>query len=129
VTSVSRNLGALACLFAAIATPACAGGKTEREYRSSTGGDAERGEQLLLQNGCGACHTVPGLRRARGKVGPPLDEFARRTYIAGEVPNTPANLVRWVMDPKSIEPRTAMPRLGLTEAEARDVAAFLYTLD
>jgi cytochrome c1 len=62
-------------------------------------------------------------------VAPSLEAFARRTFIAGVVPNTPTNLVRWVIDPTSIEPRTAMPVLGLSQAEAQDVAAYLYTLD
>jgi cytochrome c1 len=62
-------------------------------------------------------------------VAPPLDAFARRTFIAGILPNTPANLVRWVVDPQAVDPRTAMPKLGLTQAQAQDVAAYLYTLD
>jgi cytochrome c1 len=54
--------------------------------------------------------------------------FAERTFIAGEVPNTPDNLVRWIQSPQSIEAGTAMPTLGLTEQQSRDVAAYLYTL-
>lgn len=94
----------------------------------ATGGDARRGAQLVHDIGCGSCHTIPGIRGARGLVGPPLYFFSRRTYIAGQLPNTPANLVRWIMDPPAIEPGTAMPRLGLDEQQARDVAAYLYTL-
>lgn len=48
--------------------------------------------------------------------------------IAGELPNTPDNLVRWIKDPKLVEPGTAMPDLGLSDEQARDVAAYLYTL-
>jgi cytochrome c1 len=92
------------------------------------GGQPARGEMVIEASGCGACHTIPGVRGARGLVGPPLTSFGRRTFIAGEVPNTPANLVRWVRDPQSIAPRTAMPDLGLNEMQARDVAAFLYTM-
>jgi cytochrome c len=32
------------------------------------------------------------------------------------------------MDPKEVEPGTAMPDLGIGEAEARDIAAYLFTL-
>jgi cytochrome c1 len=71
---------------------------------------------------------IPGVRDARGLVAPPLMMFGRRTFIAGEVPNTPENLVRWIQSPQSIEAGTAMPALGLTEQQARDVAAYLYTL-
>lgn len=61
-------------------------------------------------------------------MGPPLNFFARRTYIAGELPNTPENLFRWIRSPQSVEPNTAMPNLGLSEEQARDVVAYLYTL-
>jgi cytochrome c1 len=84
---------------------------------------------VIRAAGCAACHVIPGIGQPRGVVAPPLDAFARRSFIAGIVPNTPVNLVRWVMNPPAIDPRTAMPALGLTEAEAQDVAAYLYTLD
>jgi cytochrome c1 len=71
---------------------------------------------------------IPGINGADGLVGPPLILFARRTYVAGELPNTPSNLIRWIQDPPAVEPRTAMPALGLSEQQARDVAAYLYTL-
>jgi cytochrome c len=93
-----------------------------------TGGDPGRGEQAILDRHCGACHTIPGIRGARGVVAAPLTQFALRTYIAGQVPNTPANLVRWIEEPRRIDPGNAMPALGIGEEEARDVAAYLYTL-
>lgn len=37
-------------------------------------------------------------------------------------------MVSWIMSPRSLDEATAMPPLGLTEPEARDVAAYLYTL-
>jgi cytochrome c len=92
------------------------------------GGHPDRGKHELAAYGCGACHVIPGVRGAEGMVGPPLAQFARRTYIAGEAPNTSRYLVRWIMSPQSIEPGTAMPNLGVPEAEARDMAAYLYTL-
>lgn len=98
------------------------------EFRSTLPGDPGRGAKLIVQYSCSACHTVPGIRRARGRVGPPLDFFAERTYIGGELPNTPDTLVRWIMDAPGLIPATAMPRLGVSEADARDIAAYLYTL-
>lgn len=92
------------------------------------GGDAERGRVALDGFGCGACHLIPGVTGARGMVGPPLAQFALRSYIAGQLPNQPDNLLRWLQDPPSIEPGTAMPDLGVTPAVARDMAAYLYTL-
>jgi cytochrome c1 len=90
--------------------------------------DAERGRRIIGEADCGACHTIPGVRGARGVVAAPLTAFARRSFIAGEVPNTRENLVRWIRDPRSIEPGTAMPALGLDEGQARDVAAYLDQL-
>lgn len=106
----------------------CQGGKTERVYAVYTGGDAHRGAKLIQQYGCGSCHTIPGIHNAHGVVGPPLYFFSRRTFIAGELPNSPDNLVRWLKSPPSVEPGTAMPALGLSDQQARDVAAYLYTL-
>ncbi len=107
---------------------ACTGDKITSPYTVETGGDVHRGAELINQYRCGACHLIPGIHDARGMVGPPLIYFGQRTFIAGEVPNSPANLVQWIRSPKSIEPGTAMPDLGLSEQEARDVAAYLYTL-
>lgn len=92
------------------------------------GGDPRRGEVKLAAYGCGSCHTIPGVPLAEGLVGPPLVAFAERTYIAGRVRNEPANLVRWIRDPQSIDSLTVMPNLGVVEADARDMAAYLYTL-
>lgn len=99
-----------------------------RELVAFTGGDPERGRQSLRQYGCPTCHVIPGVAHAKGSVGPPLDHFASRTYIGGVVPNTPDNLVAWLIDPPAIDPLTAMPATGIDEAAARDVAAYLYTL-
>jgi cytochrome c1 len=113
-----------------LATAACGGNNPDESvaYTVATGGDAGRGRTVIEQRNCGSCHTIPGVRAARGLVAPPLFWFSRRTFIAGEVPNTPDNLIQWVRAPQSIEPRTAMPTIGLSEQEARDVAAYLYTL-
>ena len=119
---------ALTLLVAFVALGGCRGGKIDRAYPTLTGGTASRGEQIILMKNCGSCHTIPGVRGAYGLVGPPLYFFGRRTYIAGELPNTPDNLVKWIRSPQSVEPNTAMPNLGLSEKQARDVAAYLYSL-
>lgn len=71
---------------------------------------------------------IPGIREARGLVGPPLIYFGERTIIAGQLPNSPDNLIRWIQHPQSVEPKTAMPDLGLSEDQAADIAAYLLTL-
>ncbi len=91
-------------------------------------GDPKRGREALAGFGCGACHQIPGIRGARGRVGPPLTAFAGRSYIAGQLVNSPDNLIRWIVDPQAVEPGTAMPNLGVIPAVARDMAAYLYTL-
>lgn len=92
------------------------------------GGDAERGRRVIAAIECGACHIIPGIRGAHGVVGPPLTEFGRRQLIAGVVPNHPGILMTWVKNAPSIAPNTGMPELPLTDDQARDVAAYLYTL-
>ncbi len=91
-------------------------------------GNARQGRRLIEHFHCGACHLIPGVPHARGMVGPPLIDFGRRSYVAGVLPNTPANLERWLRSPPKVDPLTAMPTLGLSRQQARDVAAYLYTL-
>lgn len=92
------------------------------------GGDARRGAALLRRHGCTSCHSVGGVPGANSLVGPPLDGVGGRTYVAGVLPNTPDNLVRWIVDPRGVDSLTAMPDVGVTDAQARDIAAYLYTL-
>lgn len=113
---------------AALVLSGCNGGRTVHGYIVPTGGDARHGIEVIESYGCGSCHTIPGIQGARGLVGPPLFFMGRRTMIAGELPNSPENLVRWIKSPQSVEPGTAMPTLGLTDQQARDAAAYLYTL-
>jgi cytochrome c2 len=97
-------------------------------YHPGMQGSAAAGKVLLQSYGCGSCHVIPGIRTAHGQVGPPLFFYSKRTIIAGELPNTPDNLVRWIMHAPEIEPGTAMPDLGVPADKARDMAAYLYTL-
>jgi cytochrome c len=92
------------------------------------GGRPALGVAAINRYGCGACHVIPGVRTARGKTGPPLSDFGDRAYIAGALPNRPEHLVRWIRDPHSVEPGTVMPNLGVSDADARHIASYLYTL-
>ena len=91
-------------------------------------GDREAGRAVIAAVACGICHVIPGIRGANGIVGPSLAGFGRRQLIGGVAPNQPAVLVQWVRDAPSIAPNTGMPELPLSEAQARDVAAYLFTL-
>jgi cytochrome c len=93
------------------------------------GGDAERGRQTIAALECGACHAIPGVPGAWGHVGPPLAEYGANVYIAGKHPNVPDVLVRFVRDAPSLAPDTAMPAIEMSEAQARDIAAYLYSLE
>lgn len=122
-----RRLVYLARATAVLVVPLAACQKAQ-PGASATRESAERGKQLIIAYGCGSCHVIPGIRQASGSVGPPLTHFAKRAYIAGEVPNNPEFLVQWIAVPQSIEPGTVMPNLGVSYGKARDIAAYLYTL-
>jgi cytochrome c2 len=92
-----------------------------------TGGDPRAGEAKFIGYGCGGCHMLENVRKATGMVGPPLDGVALRAVIAGRLANKPDNLEAWIHNPQAISPGTAMPVLGVSQGDARDIAAFLYT--
>jgi cytochrome c2 len=95
--------------------------------RSLTGGDPAHGSILMIRYGCGGCHTIPGVPGANGQVGPALSGLRQRVFVGGVVRNTAGNLIDWIVDPRALSPRTAMPVTGISQAEARDVAAYLYS--
>ena len=122
-----RKLSIAVCVAAGVIS-GCKGGQTAHSHSVKTGGSADRGRAAIVKYQCGKCHTIPGIRGAKGVFGPPLIALSRRSYIAGNFPNTPDNLMHWIMSPPTMKPMTAMPQLGLSEQQARDVAAYLYTL-
>jgi len=89
---------------------------------------AERGRDSLTQYACNACHRIPGVTGSDVHVGPPLAGIGGRGLIAGRLPNTPDAMVRWLRDPRAVDPQTTMPDMEVTEADARDIAAYLATL-
>jgi cytochrome c2 len=101
----------------------------EAAARDVYDGDPGTGAALMVDYGCGACHTIPGIAGANGSVGPHLGELADRAYVGGVLPNEPGGLVRWIVNPTAHSPNTAMPDLDVAEAEARDMAAYLFTLE
>jgi cytochrome c2 len=75
-----------------------------------------------------SCHSIPGVKGATARVGPPLSGIASRSYIAGVLSNTPDHMIEWLRNPPGIDSKTAMPNMSVTERDARDIAAYLYTL-
>jgi cytochrome c1 len=124
----ARLLTAALLLTAGSMLGGCTGGQQAPMVNAAFPGNPHEGKKLIVSYGCGACHTIPGIYQARGVVGPPLYFFGRRTMIAGELPNTPQNLVRWLKNPPAVEPATAMPDVGLNQDQAQDIAAYLDTL-
>lgn len=112
----------------------------QREHGASNGGgaivtsaprrgDPDAGHRAAQNYLCATCHVIPGIVGANRHVGPPLTGMGKRLYIAGVIPNTPDNMVRWLQDPQQVDPLSAMPALGLSDRDARDIAAYLATLD
>jgi cytochrome c2 len=93
--------------------------------QSLPGGQASRGKGLIEFYGCGACHVIGGIDAATGEVGPRLTDYQDTRYIAGHLANTPENTARWIEDPQRYEPGTIMPDLGVTPAQAADIASYL----
>jgi mono/diheme cytochrome c family protein len=90
----------------------------------------QQGVKVILQRGCGSCHVIPNIPGASGTVGPSLAGVGQRKLIAGDaVPNnSQEDLAKWILDPPSLKPNTAMPKLGLSPDEAAAAAAYLYTI-
>lgn len=103
-------------------------GVEEERSAGDLAGDANRGRSALSQYGCNGCHRIPGITGSDVDVGPPLAGIARRQLIAGQLANTPEAMVRWIRNPQNVDALTAMPNLGVTERDARDIAAYLATL-
>ena len=123
--SVAAALGALALGF--YADERYEIGEVEAKAEAMTMGNVHRGEQAFGKYGCGGCHTVHHIPQASGTVGPPLDGVAARGIIGGRLSNTPDHMRQWIENPQAVSPGTAMPNLGVTPQDSRDITAFLYT--
>jgi mono/diheme cytochrome c family protein len=91
------------------------------------GGDAGRGRRILAQYACQSCHRIPGVTGSDVDVGRPLDGLAKRRIIAGVLPNSQDNLIRWIRNPQAIDPDAVMPNMGVSERDALDISAYLLS--
>jgi putative membrane protein len=124
VTPASQAIAAIVCTI-------LISGCTDHDAQwaaSMTGGTPSRGRETIRSYGCQSCHTIPGVTGAKSLVGPPLGGIASRSYIAGVMSNTPQHMIEWLRNPPGIDSKTAMPDMNVTERDARDIAAYLYTL-
>lgn len=90
-------------------------------------GDPVRGRLALTQYACHSCHLIPGVTGPKTYVGRPLGGLGKRKTIAGGLPNTQDNLVRWIRDPRAVDPYSAMPDMGVTQRDALDISAYLLS--
>jgi cytochrome c len=111
----------IAVLAVAIGATACSSFKSAEQKA----GSQRSAPELMTQYGCPTCHVVPNVPGASGKVGPSLASLSQRSYLAGSLPNTPENLVQWIMHPQHFRPGTAMPEMGVSEPDALLIARFL----
>ena len=102
--------------------------KQEGWEQLSQQGRKERGKKLLESRGCIACHEIPGVGYSRAQMGPGLFAWKKRHFISGQILNHPINLVAWIKNPQKFEPQTVMPDLNISDDEAWDMAAYLFTL-
>ncbi len=125
------TLGVSAAMFALLLAAATvlalsSPSQNERVARAMTGGDPGRAPAHFRRFGCSGCHTIPGVAGADGQVGGSLTDLRNRVYIGGVATNSPDNLTRWIVSPQAFSPNTAMPATGISDSQARDVAAWLY---
>jgi cytochrome c len=111
-----------------IALAATIVGCRHQPFAQASAPEVRHGAAVIAGTGCGACHIVPGVQGARGRVGPSLAHIATQSVLIGTLPNTPANLLAWITAPQSVRPGDVMPDMELNDHDARDVVAYLYTL-
>lgn len=86
----------------------------------------QRGQDVFLSSGCGACHTIRGTRAA-GRIGPDLTHVGGRlTIAAGTLDNHAGTLAGWIAANQRIKPENRMPAFNVLDGAAlRAVAAYL----
>jgi cytochrome c len=125
---VSARRTAPVLLALCLAGGLLAGCDSKSDVTQNVEGDAGRGKMLIGNYGCGSCHLIPEVASADGNVGPPLMRIGTRVYIAGYIRNSPENMSVWLQDPQKVLPGNAMPSMGISLKDSRDITAFLYTL-
>lgn len=116
-------------LTLALLVAGCAGEGLSEDPVVPVDGDPDEGREAIIEHGCGSCHTIPGIPGADALVGPPLEAWSGRAFVAGILPNDPDNLARFLADPDEVRPGTAMPDLALTEEDIAAIVAYLFTLE
>ena len=95
---------------------------------AAVAGNAARGKIALEQYACASCHVIPGVIAPPGRVGPTMVGMGNRSIVAGLLANSPEEMIAWIRYPQKVSPDSAMPDMGVSEQDARDMAAYLETL-
>jgi cytochrome c oxidase subunit 2 len=101
----------------------------EEQRRPARSDDATyAGRRIFETTACVNCHTVTGTLAA-GRFGPDLTHLMSRDTIAsGAVPNSPANLEKWIRNPDTLKPGCRMPAMDLSDQQISAVTAYLRIL-
>jgi cytochrome c1 len=91
-------------------------------------GEDSLGLAAIEDLGCASCHVIPGVAWPKGTVGPSLDGFGERHFIAGKLVNEPRNLQAFIRNATAVVPGGAMPPIAMSDAQASDIAGYLSTL-
>jgi cytochrome c len=119
--------GILACVAAFVGADALHDNQSKATTAVAlTAGNAAQAPTIFRRYGCSGCHVIPGIPGADGVVGASLSDFSKRVYIAGVLENNSDNLITWIVSPQQVSRQSAMPNTGISEQEARDLAAYLY---
>jgi cytochrome c len=110
----------LMIFLCAVALAACGDGTAQRRTHQA---------KALIANHCAACHLIPGVAVATGRVGPSLAHIGSQQIIAGYFANSPALLTQWIEHPQKLMPGNAMPEMGLSADEAALIVDYLYTME
>jgi cytochrome c1 len=122
-----RFLAVFLVIVMSLRTAACSSTQKQAEPPTTQAREAH-GKYLVRSYGCETCHEIPDIDAVRGSIGPSLKHIATKYYLAGQLPNSPENLRRWIQHPHSINPQTLMPDMNVTDDDAADIALFLETL-
>ncbi|WP_412470528.1 MULTISPECIES: c-type cytochrome [unclassified Halobacteriovorax] len=109
----------------AIAEVIYAQSESYKPFMKYTGGNKEKGKQLVGEIGCLACHGVKDFALESQKVdahkGPYLDGIGSKVKDANW-------MASWLKNPSHFQEDTIMPSFRLSDREVNDITAYLMSL-
>jgi len=112
---------------------ACAQTFNYERGASMTGGDPAAGKEKIVVHDCHSCHEIPGIPVNPDRRGPSLKHWSKQSTIAKKWPNTPDNLEDFLQHPERMLHgnglKSEMTMSSVKPADAKDIAAYLYSID